>query len=103
MELLDAIAVEAGQAFVNEFSETGTWTPAGGSGVSIRGIFDRLSEVTDIGEMIALDGVAATLTIESAAYPGIARDDAIDIRGNTYKVVGVEPDGTGHTRLILGI
>ena len=103
MQLLEAIAVEAGEAFISEFSETGTWTPAGGSGVSIRGIFDRISEVTDVGEMIALDGVAAYLDIETAAYPGVARDDVVDIRGNTYKVVGVEPNGTGHTRLILGI
>ena len=103
MELLDAIAAEAGDAFISEFSEVGTYTPAGGSAVQIRGIFDRQAEVTDLGEMIELDGVAAVLVIEAAAFPNVARGDAVSIRGNDYQVVGIEPDGTGHKRLILGI
>lgn len=102
MSLLDAIAREAETAF-SDFDEDVTWTPAGGSATRIRGIFDRISEVTDIGEMISMDGVAATLDVPTSVIPGLARDDTILVRGLSYRVVGVEPNGTGRTMLILGI
>lgn len=103
MDFLTAVADEAGTAFVSEFAERGVWTPAGGAAVKVCGIFDRISEVTDIGEMIQMDGVAAMYTIETAAFPGVALGDLITARGEDYRVVGVEPDGTGNTKLILGI
>ena len=103
MTLLEAIAHEAGTVFSAEFAEDAVYTPAGGSARTIPVIFDRISEVTDIGELIQMDGVAATANVESAAVPEVAQDDQLAARGHDYRVVGVEPDGTGRTMLILGI
>lgn len=102
MSLLDAIAREA-ETFGAEFYEAATWTPAGGSATAIRGIFDRSSDVQDIGAMIEMDGVAAMLNVPTVSVPGVARGDAITVRSISYKVVGLEPDGTGRTILVLGI
>ena len=53
--------------------------------------------------MIQMDGVAATLNVADSNAPAVARGDGIEARGISYKVVGVEPDGTGRTMLVLGI
>ena len=102
MTFLADIAREA-EEFAPEFSESVTWTPAGGSATSIIGIVDVQSEVTDIGEMIQMDGVAATIDVATKHMPGVAHGDVVVARGVTYKVVGVEPDGTGRTMVVLGI
>ena len=102
MTLLAAISREASTAYT-DFAESVMWTPAGGSATQVEGIFDRLSEVTDIGEMIQMDGVAAMLDIDDASVPGVALGDVVVARTITYRVVGVEPTGTGRTKLVLGI
>ena len=102
MTLLAAIAREAQDAF-DDFDEEASWTPAGGTAQTLRGVFDRVSEVTDIGEMIQMDGVAAMLNVATADASGVARDDAIVVRETSYRVVGLEPDGSGRTVLVLGI
>ena len=103
MDLLDAAAVEA-DAFLADFGEDATHTPAGG-GVTrtIRGVCDRITELTDMAELIQMEGVAATFRIATAAEPKVGRDDTVTVRGSAYRVVGVQPDGTGHTVLVLGI
>lgn len=102
MGLLDVIADDAVSSFA-DFDESGDWTPVGGSVVRVAGIFDRESEVTDIGEMIQRDGVAASFNVATVKIPGAAIGDAFSIRGYDYRVVGIEPDGTGRTILVLGI
>ena len=102
MNLLEDIAREATVSF-SDFDESGTWTPAGGSSKVVCGIFDRISEVTDIGEMIQLDGVAAMIDVATVDVDGVALGDAFVVRANNYRVVGIEPDGTGRTKLVLGI
>lgn len=103
MDLLSAIGKEAGDAFVRDFAETATYTPAGGSARYVSVIFDRVSEVTDIGEMIQMDGVAAFMHCKTADVPELAIGDAMSVRNADYRVVGVEPTGTGITRAQLGI
>ena len=100
--LLDAIAREA-RVFGADFCESASWTPAGGSARAICGIFDRSSDVQDIGAMIEVDGVAAMLNVSDEMIPGVLRGDLITVRSLDYKVVGIEPDGTGRTILVLGI
>ena len=100
--LLDHIAREA-RTFAADFYEAATWTPAGGSATAIRGIFDRNSDVQDIGAMIEMDGVAAMLNVSPEDVPGVARGDVVVVRNVTYQIVGIEPDGTGRTMLVLGI
>ena len=103
MALLDAIAAESVAVFSAEFAEEVAWTSGGGSSSTVRGIFDRISEVQDIGEMIQMDGVAAMFNAATVDVPGVKHGDTVVARGTTYKVVGVEPDGTGRTVVVLGI
>lgn len=103
MTLLESIADDVGRVFVRDFSEVATYTPAGGSARSLAVVFDRVSEVTDIGAMIQMDGVAAFVHLETAQAEELAIGDAMTVRGLSYRVVGVEPDGTGVTRAVLGI
>lgn len=59
--------------------------------------------IFDNGFVSALDvessGPFATCASDSVA--GVRRDDEIEIQGTLYRVVGVEPDGTGITTLRL--
>ena len=100
--LLEAIAREAVR-FGADYYESATWTPAGGSPRAIEGIFDRSSDVQDLGAMIEMDGVAAMLNVSPDEIPGVLRGDLVRVRSIDYKVVGIEPDGTGRTILVLGI
>jgi len=88
--------------FSAEFTETATYTPNGGAARGVAGIFDRVSEVSDIGEYVEADGVTATFDVATVAVPGIAYGDVIIVRGYAYLVVGIEPDGTGRTVVVLG-
>ena len=103
MNLLTAIAAEARTSFISDYAETATYTPAAGSARSVAVVFDLESDVADIGEMIERDGVAARATVATADVSEIAIGDVMAVRGVSYNVVGVEPDGTGHTVLRLGI
>jgi len=103
MKLLDAIATESVSAFTAEFAEEVEYTPSGGVQRSLFAIFDRASDVTDIGEMIQRDGLAAVALVADSLVPEMARGDVVTARGVTYSVIGHEPDGTGMTRVELGI
>ena len=103
MSLLSVIEKDAGNAFVRDFAEVAVYTPAGGSARYLSVIFDRVSEVTDIGEMLQMDGVAAYGHITTSDAEEIAIGDLMTVRDSNYRVVGVEPTGTGITRIQLGI
>ena len=48
-----------------------------------------------------VQGSAPTFLAPAAAMPGVKHDDTLAYSGNTYKVRGVEPDGTGMVLLRL--
>ena len=102
MTLLAAIAAESGSAFA-DFDEVATFTPAGGVARGLAGVFDRISEVTDIGAYIEADGVSARFDAATRDIPAVALGDSLAVRGFDYRVVGIEPDGTGRTVLVLGL
>lgn len=105
MNLLDDIAWESSRVFAHprEFGEPGAFTPAGGVARTVFGVFDEVSSLTDIGALLAADGVAATYGVHAADFAEVAIGDALEIRGQTYRVVGREPDGTGRLTLVLGL
>ena len=103
MSLLAVIVADAGNAFVRDFSEKALYTPSGGSARYLSVVFDRLSEVTDLGEMLQMDGVAAYMHCSTADAEELAQRDVIVVRDSTYRVVGVEVTGTGITKAVLGI
>lgn len=104
MGLLDHIADET-TAFVDEaeFGEAVRWVPAVGPVTWITAIVDLESDVQDIGEMIQMDGIAGFLHVREDAVSGIEKDDILEVRGVTYRLVGEEPDGQGMMRLKVGI
>jgi len=106
MELLDAIAVETRAVFTEgEFArkKDGTFTPQGGLTRSACGIYDEISELTDIGALISADGVAATYQVTEADFTDARLGDVVFVNNTTYRVVGREPDGTGLLVLVLGL
>jgi hypothetical protein len=46
-------------------------------------------------------GSAPVLTIQTSAVPAVAIGNAVVVNATNYTVVGIHPDGTGLTRLIL--
>ena len=101
MDFLATVAREAATV-PTEFHEVGTWTPAGGSGQQVAGIFNQVSEVTDIGAYLEADGVSAQYNMASSDItPRLG--DGLLVRGYDYRIVGIEPTGRGRTVLVLGL
>lgn len=98
-----AAATREASVVPTELHEVAAWTPAGGVVSYPPGIFQHVSEVTDIGAYIEADGVAATFNVASAAVPLVALNDALTVRDYDYRVVGIEPTGRGRTVLVLGL
>jgi hypothetical protein len=64
--------------------------------VSVRGIFDN-----GFSNQFSVDGVQPTLMVKSTDAASTVRGHAVVIDTVSYTVQGIEPDGTGMTRLIL--
>lgn len=103
MDLLERIARDVDRVFLRQFAEAAVYTPAGGSARTIKAIFDRQADVQSVSEMLDMDGVAAFANVETAAVPELAIGDAMTVRGQSYIVNGIEPDGTGITIVRLGL
>lgn len=102
MGFLDHVEAEAQTAW-REFAESVVWTPQSGPARTVQGVVDRVSELSDISEVVQYDGVAVTVNFPTAFIPGIARGDGVTIRGEAYRVIGLEPDGTGRTIVVAGV
>ena len=79
-----------------EFASAATYTPAGGSAATVNGIFDN-----GFADPLGIEGGAPRFTCVAADVAGVAHGDALAVDGTTYRVVGVEPDGTGLVALKL--
>lgn len=90
----------------SEFATAATWTPAAGGGpYTVNVIFDNDYYQTQIGDAGAAGRQPMVLASDTqlAQGAGIKRNDSLVISGTTYKVRGIEPDGTGVTLLTLGV
>ena len=62
------------------------------AGVAVKGIFDEpYLEPLDN----RVEGAAPSFTLKEAAAPSVAQGQTLVIGARTFKVRGVEPDGTG--------
>ncbi len=63
---------------------------------TVAGVFDN-----QFVEVLGIESLRAVFTCAQASVPSIAHGDALSIKSTSYKVVGVQSDGTGLTQLIL--
>lgn len=94
---------ETRHAFFAEFGEDAIYTSAAGTARTVVGSFELISEVQAVGEMVEMDGVSARLELAHAEVEELAIGDAMTVRGVAYRVVSVEPDGTGTVIAVLAI
>lgn len=78
------------------FGSVATYTPAGGAAVAVNGIFDAEYE-----EAVGIEGSSPMFGCATASVNGARHGDSLVVAGVSYVVRGVQPDGTGWTRLIL--
>ena len=93
-----------GTACRNAFGESVTYTPQGGSAVSLSGIFNAQTEVIEDGA----GGIPVRSTLPSLGFktsaiaPSVAKaGDTVTVRSTSYKVRAVEDDGEGMVRVLL--
>ena len=93
-----------------EFGDTATYTPAGGSAVpGIAGIFNRPHVDTSVSVSsfdVTTSDTRPTFICRSADLPPPAQGgdagDTLAIGVDTYRVLDLQPDGTGMTVVELG-
>ena len=81
-----------------DFAHAATYTPDGGSPIIVNGIFDN-EYFDEVGGRVGVEG--STPAFHCADISGVAQGDALTVNGTAYKVINVQPDGTGLTTLYL--
>jgi len=83
-----------------DFAKTATYSPAVGTAISIRLIFDAPFSLTSA-QGIEYQSDKPVATCKTSDVPSAGEGDTLTIDGTVYKIAEVEPDGTGFTRIIL--
>lgn len=86
---------------VDDFADTATYTPVGGSAVSVLGIFDEPQASRGATDLMDITIPSPQFVCRTADVPSAADGDAIVIRTIAYTVRVVLTDGTGVSTLIL--
>jgi len=77
---------------------------AGAQGIPITGVFDAPPASADLGMVAGVSNQAAWLGLRVRDLPSARapyQGDCVEIRGATWEVADVQPDGSGHIRLQL--
>lgn len=85
---------------VDEHGSAANYTPSGGSVSAITVIFRHDYYLEDVGN-VGVETQQAVITVQTSKVPGIAHGDLIEIDSTNYNVVGVRPDGTGISEIVL--
>lgn len=89
-------------AFLNaaEFAKSLTVTSLDGAPVTIIGIFDApfeaISALTG-----AVELTAPSVIVKTSATSSLRHGDWVGVDGVDYRIIGMQPDGTGLSRLVL--
>lgn len=86
---------------VDDFADTATYTPVGGSAAYVVGIFDEPQASRGATEMVDVTIPSPQFVCRTADVPSAADGDEIIIRLVTYTVRVVLTDGTGVSTLLL--
>ena len=88
--------------FDGSFDEAAVYTPAGGQARTIQVLFDNEYQAAQFAEAKAeVESSGPRATCREGDVAGVAHGDTLSIRGVTYSVAEVHPDGTGLVVLIL--
>jgi hypothetical protein len=86
---------------VDDFGVAATYTPSGGSPVTVNGIFDNEFFEADAGGTVAVAIQQPRFQCRTSDVASAAEGDAITINSVSYIIRVVQPDGTGVTTLVL--
>ena len=90
---------EAGQTI---FGETVTYTPTSGTPETVTGIFDAEHHFQEVIGETVIETSRPRLVVRSASLStDPVRTNTVAVRGVTYTVLEVQPDGQGDIELIL--
>lgn len=93
-----AFAENLGQFFnEQDFAVRALWKGT----TEVVGIFDRAYFEDPVGTGAANESATPMFQTAAASVAGVAHGDAFRVNETDYKVVGVQPDGTGAVVLIL--
>ncbi|MCB9993119.1 MAG: hypothetical protein H6873_05630 [Hyphomicrobiaceae bacterium] len=93
---IESAADRAAFISTDDFAETISWTPEGGSATDVAGILDLGERVADPFGGGSVQVAEARLICREADLPsGAAQGDAATIRSGSYLVREILPDGTG--------
>ena len=85
----------------DDFAVAATYTPDGGSPVTISGIFDNEFFEADAGGMVSVAIQQPRFQCSTSSVSGAEEGDALVVNGVSYTIRVVQPDGTGVTMLVL--
>lgn len=86
---------------LDDFADTATYTPVGGSASSVLGIFDAPQASRNATDLMDITIPSPQFVCRTADVPLAADGDEIIIRAVAYTVRVVLSDGTGVTTLML--
>ena len=99
--MIDFAAIYA-DLFDGTFDEEGIFSPSGGSPRPIRVIFDNEYQAAQFAQADAeFESSGPRATCRESEVAEVAHGDTLTLRGTTYTVTEVHPDGTGLMVLIL--
>jgi len=85
----------------DDFGVAATYTPSGGSPVTVNGIFDNEFFEVEAGGEVAVAMEQPRFACRTADVSSAAEGDSISINSIAYTVRVVQSDGTGVTVLVL--
>lgn len=90
MAAFETLEARANAAVISRLANAAVTFTTGGEPASVRGVFDRPYDET----MGMVDGSSATVTIEESDWPDVAQLASLTVNGESYSVIGIEPDNT---------
>ena len=88
-------------AYFDGFGQAVSFTDSSGETVSCTAIFDNGFSAPQIGDLV-IETTDPVLTCKTSDISGIESGDSVTVESITYKVIQIQPDGTGISTVFLG-